>query len=223
MTARTPLTPTDFAHLCHTSKHTLFHYYDIGLFSPAYTDHNGYRYYHILPYDSFLTITQLRLIGMPLSEIKNYMSERSPKRMIEMYRQQEQALNCSEKCFLEKQNKGYLLCSEIILQTDDYTMTNAIGDLIYSANTKISSNTLGIICNLNDVINSNNYPCRFYVYMHSSYETLGESCKNLVTHAKQNYILLDNLIYAETIIGDWAVHSPSDYIIKISVKVNEIR
>lgn len=67
------------------------------------------------------------------------MSERSPKRMIEMYRQQEQALNCSEKCFLEKQNKGYLLCSEIILQTDDYTMTNAIGDLIYSTNTKISS------------------------------------------------------------------------------------
>ena len=259
------LTTGEFAKLCHTSKHTLFHYCDIGLFPPAYTDDNGYRYYHILQFDSFLTITQLQLTGMPLSEIKKYMAERSPKRIIEMYSQQEQALsvqisrlkqlkervrnqkdnmeqalNCSEKCFLEKHSKAYLLCSDMISEIDNYAMTSAIGNLIYSANTQISSNTLGMLCNLNDVMASEHYPCRFYVYMYSPkqkkhiakssgnyltayhqgvYETLGKSCKRLIEFAKKNDMQLDSLIYAETIIGDWAVHSPKDYIIKISAKV----
>lgn len=260
------LTTGEFAKLCHTSKHTLFHYCDIGLFPPAYTDDNGYRYYHILQYDSFLTITQLQLTGMSLSEIKKYMAERSPKRMIEMYRHQdqllttqisklkqlqerinnqkldiEQALTHSVECFLEKQSKSYLLCSDFISGSDKYTMTSSFGDLIYSANAQISSNTLGMLCNLDDVIDSEHYPCRFYVYMyspkqenfmvkragnylttyhHGEYETLGKGCRRLISYAKETNILLDNSIYAETIIGDWAVHSPQDYIIKISVKAN---
>lgn len=261
------LTTGEFAKLCHTSKHTLFHYCDIDLFLPIYIDENGYRYYHVLQYDSFLTITQLRTIGMSLAEIKSYMTERSPQRMVELYTQQEeliskqisklnkikekmknqksnilQALNCEEEYFLEKQNKCYLLCSDTILQNDDYTMTSAIGDLIYSLNGKTSSNILGMICNLNDAINLDNYPCRFYAYKASSkkenciiksagtylstyhrgeYETLGRSYKGLVSYANEYKLELEDLIYSETIIGDWAVCQPQDYIIKVSVKVKE--
>lgn len=261
------LTTGEFAKLCHTSKHTLFHYCDIDLFSPAYIDEKGYRYYHVLQYDSFLTITQLRTIGMSLSEIKDYMTERSPKNMVELCTHQEQliskqisklkqikerisnqknnivkALTCSEEYFREKQNKSFLLCSDMILQNDDYTMTTAIGDLIYSVNEKISSNILGMICNLNDSINSANYPCRFYAYTSSlkqknchiktagtylstyhrgEYETLGKTYKDLVLYANKNNIELDDFIYVETIIGDWAVCQPRDYIIKVSIKVKE--
>ena len=33
------------ARLCGVTKHTLFHYHQIGVFSPAVTGENGYRYY----------------------------------------------------------------------------------------------------------------------------------------------------------------------------------
>lgn len=261
------LTTGEFAKLCHTTKDTLFHYCDIDLFTPVYTDENGYRYYHVLQYDSFLTITQLRTIGMSLSEIKRYMSERSPQRMIELYSQQEQriceqiaqlkqikermsgqknsimrVLSCTEEYFFETQSQGCILCSETVSQADDYLMTTAIGDLIYSANGNTSSNTLGMICNLNEAIQSGDYSFKFYVYTQPSkqsnclikpegsylntyhrgeYETLQQSYQKLISYAKAHRIDLDNWIYAETVIGDWAVSQPQDYIIKVSVKMKD--
>lgn len=259
------LTTGEFAKLCHTSKHTLFHYCDIGLFLPAYTDENGYRYYHVLQYDSFLTISQLAKIGMPLSEIKSYMTKRSPQRMAELFQQQEQrihsqiseleqiaqrihsqkdnllqVLNCSETYFLEQQNCRTLLCSELISQPDDYTMTTAISNLIHLASGKTSAGTLGMLCNRNDAVSTENYPFRFYLdvlpavqqscfikpagaylstYHQGGYETLEHSYQSLLSHAEERNIDLDQWIYAETIVGDWAVSQSQDYIIKISAKV----
>ena len=62
----------DFAKLCNTNKRTLIHYDEIGLFSPAYTDEKGYRYYSENQCDTFFTITCLKEIGMPLKEIKRF-------------------------------------------------------------------------------------------------------------------------------------------------------
>ena len=56
----------EFAKLCGTNKRTLFHYDEIGLFSPAYTDEKGYRYYSENQCDVFFTITCLKELGMPL-------------------------------------------------------------------------------------------------------------------------------------------------------------
>ncbi len=39
------LTTGEFARLAGVTKHTLFHYDNIGLFQPEFTDENGYRYY----------------------------------------------------------------------------------------------------------------------------------------------------------------------------------
>ena len=39
------MTTGEFAALMGVSKHTLFHYDDIGLFSPEYVAENGYRMY----------------------------------------------------------------------------------------------------------------------------------------------------------------------------------
>lgn len=257
------MTTGEFAKLCRTTKHTLFHYCDIGLFSPAYTDENGYRYYHALQYDSFLTITQLRTIGMPLAEIKDYMAERSPQRMVELYAQQEQAirqqiarltdikerissqkrsimevLTCSEEFFLDDQPARPLLCSATITQADDYAMTAAIGNLIHFADGRTASNALGMLCDLHEAACSNAYPFRFYLYglpsckdscklagtylttyHRGDYETLPRSYQNLIAYADVHHLKLDQWVYAETIIGDWAVHQPQDYIIKISAKI----
>lgn len=68
----------DFAKLCNTNKRTLFHYDEIGLFSPAFTDEKGYRFYTESQADVFFTITCLKDIGMPLQEIKAYIDHRNP-------------------------------------------------------------------------------------------------------------------------------------------------
>ena len=68
----------DFAKLCNTNKRTLIHYDEIGLFSPAYTDEKGYRYYSENQCDTFFTITCLKEIGMPLKAIKQYIDHKNP-------------------------------------------------------------------------------------------------------------------------------------------------
>lgn len=68
----------DFAKLCGTNKRTLIHYEDIGLFSPAYIDERGYRFYSESQCDVFNTILALKEIGMPLNKIKYYLDERNP-------------------------------------------------------------------------------------------------------------------------------------------------
>ena len=79
----------DFARLCGTNKRTLFHYDEIGLFSPACTDEKGYRYYSENQCDVFFTITCLRELGMPLKEIKAYISHRSPAAVEQLLAEQQ--------------------------------------------------------------------------------------------------------------------------------------
>ena len=79
----------DFARLCGTTKRTLFHYDEIGLFSPAFVDANGYRYYSESQCDTFFTITCLQELGMPLKEIRRYVARRSPQALKELLEQQE--------------------------------------------------------------------------------------------------------------------------------------
>lgn len=82
-----------FAELCNTNKRTLIHYDEIGLFSPAYTDEKGYRYYTESQCDVFFTITCLKDLGMPLKEIKAYIDHRDPSSLHELLmHQKEQVL-----------------------------------------------------------------------------------------------------------------------------------
>lgn len=260
------LTTGEFAKLCHTTKHTLFHYCDINIFSPAYTDENGYRYYHVLQYDTFMTILELRAIGMSLTEIKKYLAERSPESMIELYDKQEQlinkqitrlkkikthvcrqketinqVINCLHDYFVETQKQCYLSCSEWMIQRGDYAMTTSIGTLMMGNH--LDDNTLnnsGMVCKLHDAILSENYPFCFYMsttsrqpttthikqagsylctYHYGNYDALRHSFQKLTIYANQQHIELDDWIYTETIIGNWAVRQPQEYIIKISIKV----
>lgn len=80
----------DFAKLCNTNKRTLFHYDEIGLFSPAYTDEKGYRYYTESQCDVFFTITCLKEIGMPLKQIKTYIDHRNPEALKKLLEEQQQ-------------------------------------------------------------------------------------------------------------------------------------
>ncbi len=73
------MTTGEFAALMGVSKHTLFHYDDIGLFSPEYVAENGYRMYSLYQLETLETILMLRDLGMPLKEIRQFLQVRSPK------------------------------------------------------------------------------------------------------------------------------------------------
>ena len=64
---------SEFAALCGVSKHTLFHYDDIGLLCPHITHDNGYRYYTSDQFNKFGIISVLKKAGTPLKEIKTYL------------------------------------------------------------------------------------------------------------------------------------------------------
>lgn len=83
-------TTGEFARILGVKKHTLFHYDEIGLFSPAVKDEdNGYRFYFLWQMDVFEVIRGLQKLGMPLKEIKTYMEGRSPDSFLSMAQEKE--------------------------------------------------------------------------------------------------------------------------------------
>ena len=69
------LTTGELTQLMGITKHTLFHYDDIGLFQPKYINEKGYRFYSIDQIDILNTILVLRDLDMPLKEIHTFHSE----------------------------------------------------------------------------------------------------------------------------------------------------
>lgn len=78
------LTTGEFGKLCGVNKRTLFHYDDIGLLKPAFTDEKGYRSYSHRQLDVFLLIHGLKELKLPLKEVRDYMDHRTPQHMIDM-------------------------------------------------------------------------------------------------------------------------------------------
>ena len=76
-------TTGEFARLCGVKRHTLFHYDEIGIFSPALRGENGYRYYAPAQIEVFHVIAALKELGMPLAEIRSYLDRRSPAALLE--------------------------------------------------------------------------------------------------------------------------------------------
>lgn len=85
----------EFAKLVGVTKHTLFYYDKIGLFSPEIKLENGYRFYSFEQLDMFEVIQTLRELDVPLEEIKGYMNHRSPERLLQLFQK--------ERTMLEKQ------------------------------------------------------------------------------------------------------------------------
>lgn len=86
-------TTGEFAKMLGVTKHTLFHYDEIGLFSPAIKEENGYRFYYIWQMDTFEVIRALQKLGMPLKEIRQYMQDRSPERFLAMMENQKKQID----------------------------------------------------------------------------------------------------------------------------------
>ena len=58
-------TTGEFAKLCGVKKQTLFHYDQIGILRPEIIASNGYRYYSVLQFDTYITIAMLKELDIP--------------------------------------------------------------------------------------------------------------------------------------------------------------
>ena len=63
---------SEFAALCGVTKHTLYHYDEIGLLRPKVIADNGYRFYTMEQYEKFVLISAFKMLGTPLKEIQSY-------------------------------------------------------------------------------------------------------------------------------------------------------
>lgn len=93
MFEKSHFTTGEFAKICNIPKHVLFHYDEIGLFSPAIVKENGYRYYSYHQYDTFCMIMVLKHLGMSLKDIKVYLEQRTPELFLQLLKQKEKDIN----------------------------------------------------------------------------------------------------------------------------------
>lgn len=100
------LTAGEFAKITGTTKHTLFHYDAIELFSPQYRAENGYRYYSVEQIEIFDVILTLRELDMPLEQIKRYLQQRSPQAFLDLMAQEKALIHT--KIALLKKTRSWL-------------------------------------------------------------------------------------------------------------------
>ena len=86
-------TTGEFAKLCNVTKHTLFHYDEMGIFSPDIVEENGYRRYSPMQFDVFDVISILKDLGMPLKEIREYLDRKNPQELIALLERQERRVD----------------------------------------------------------------------------------------------------------------------------------
>lgn len=91
------LTAGEFAKIVGVTKHTLFHYDEIGLFRPEKKGENGYRYYSMAQIEVFDVIYTLKDLDMPLSEIREYLDRRSPGTLLELLDKEQEIVEQKEK------------------------------------------------------------------------------------------------------------------------------
>lgn len=107
-------TTGEFAKILGVKKHTLFHYDEIGLFSPMIKKENGYRYYYVWQIDTFEAIRALQKVGMSLGEIKAYMEKRSPELFFQLVKEKKEKLD--QEIQRLQEIKKFLQQQEMMLQ-----------------------------------------------------------------------------------------------------------
>lgn len=182
-------TTGEFARILGVKKHTLFHYDEIGLFSPAMKGANGYRYYYVWQMDTFSVIRLLQRAGMSLGEIHDYMKDRSLEKFSSLMEEQENRIEQEimrlkhMRQFLAKEQKNIALAKivrldapeiisrpkEQILMSDvDWNSERKFAGQIAEYTQKweehhVTISSVGTICHLSD-LNAGRFDCYRQVY-----------------------------------------------------------
>jgi len=82
----------EFAMLANVSKQTLIYYDKSGIFSPVYKDEKNFRYYSLSQFEALDTLISLREIGVPLKEIKEYLSNKDIESLAELLKKKNEVI-----------------------------------------------------------------------------------------------------------------------------------
>lgn len=97
----------EVAKMFHISMGTLRHYEQSGLLTPEYVDEKtGYRYYGTRQLEVLNTIRYMRVLDMPLADIKSFINNRDPYIM-------EEKLLSQQKMIQQKQHELSLVANKI--------------------------------------------------------------------------------------------------------------
>ena len=118
------LTAGEFAKIVGVTKHTLFHYDEIGLFRPEKKGENGYRYYSMAQIEVFDVIYTLKDLDMPLSEIREYLDRRSPGTLLELLDKEQKIVEQKEKRL--KRTKEWIIGKRKLIKETETIDTEAV-------------------------------------------------------------------------------------------------
>lgn len=82
----------ELAKVMDITKHTLFHYDEIGLFKPEFIDENGYRMYSMDQMEMLDMILILRDLQLPLKEIKKFIENRNQETVLECFEERQKQI-----------------------------------------------------------------------------------------------------------------------------------
>ena len=107
-------TTGEFARLCGVKKQTLFHYDQIGILKPEIIGSNGYRYYSYLQLSTFITISMLKELDIPLANIKDFLSRRSHDAFLDLLHRHDKLVDekISELNWMKSFIKGRIRITE---------------------------------------------------------------------------------------------------------------
>ncbi|MGI6003735.1 MAG: MerR family transcriptional regulator [Lachnospiraceae bacterium] len=88
----------EVARMFHLSVGTLRHYEQLGLLQPEYTNpKTGYRYYSSRQFECLNTIRYLRVLGMSLPQIRDFLNNRDLDKIQELLTQQKEKVIAQER------------------------------------------------------------------------------------------------------------------------------
>lgn len=208
------LTTGEFAKIVGVTKHTLFHYDEIGVFSPEIKGDNEYRYYSVFQVEPFYVISALKELGMSLKEIKNYLDVREPEKLIELFDKQEKEIDKkikhliaikqlisqksqatkslfymdTNKIILKEENKELLIITEALPSTDDRSLAVSYANHIKNCNRNniTAPYTTGQMISLNNIIKENYIT---YSYFHTKISLNCKVVSETYSKAKGRYLI----------------------------------
>ncbi|WP_150271269.1 MerR family transcriptional regulator [Paenibacillus tepidiphilus] len=89
-------TTSELAKTCGVTKHTLFHYDDIGLLKPAYVNSKGYRYYSLQQCYTLDIINVLKKAGSSLQEIIDFFANQNKVEFVNLIQQKQRELEMEQ-------------------------------------------------------------------------------------------------------------------------------
>lgn len=121
----------EFAKIMNVTKNTLFHYDKIGLFSPEIKLDNEYRYYSVQQMESMRIILMLKELGMPLTEIKEYLDGNTTEDLLLLYEQE--AKKITQRLQDLKEKKEWICGQQLEIQEFSSTDISQIYQRKYPA------------------------------------------------------------------------------------------